>query len=370
MPNVYNINPAMFGGAGTGLSSPSPLGTQNAYTNSTLSGYGGYPSIPNKKPSMPSVKKITPKTAIKKKQSTSGYGGYTPRGNYTASELAKMWGIDIDKDGIASMLQDKTNEQYKQYLTEIGRARDEALMADSQTYDRYLDDMRGRRADQIQSGATSGVNAAQEIMAMLGAQQSSSQGQNQANQRIMDASQEQSTQIKADAIMAEQMANERRQMLAGLGVNMRGQDLSHAASMANVGLAQQRLAMEKQMQDRANLLEDQTRAMFGDQAFLGMSAGMNYTPEQLSILSGGRYGVTDPNAGAGAGWIDKNLLGYDPYNPTSFMGGGFLGDIAAWATGNSAEYNRAKALRDATNAQNKSNANLSRYIGSNKYNLQ
>lgn len=89
----------------------------------------------------------------------------------TAEQLAQMYGITWNIDDIFDILKEGVEGTYEKLDAESRLIEDRATDMLAQNYDMSMQGFRNMQPDAIQSGATAGTRAAQEVLGLLGAQQ-------------------------------------------------------------------------------------------------------------------------------------------------------------------------------------------------------
>lgn len=148
------------------------------------------------------------------------------------SDMANLWGITYQQDDILKIMKDATNAKYSQYTTDVKQNNELVTNQLSDQYQQYSNLVRSNRSNAASNGVSKGMAAAQEIMALLGAQQTGSEVMTEGARLTNELNNNWASQLAADEYNALQQSNATKSAMAGLAVNANANDVQLAAAQA------------------------------------------------------------------------------------------------------------------------------------------
>lgn len=158
-----------------------------------------------------------------------------------AQKLAQLYGgINFDEDAILRKFNAATRGQFDALRKEYGNVENQFYNQLSSTQDIALDTIRKNNAAAIATGASRGMQSANELSAMLGLQQESAMTATELAQQSQQLADKEAAALAENPMKALEMANAEKSKLAGLSANLYGQD-----TMFDIGAMSSAAEMEK-----------------------------------------------------------------------------------------------------------------------------
>ena len=238
----------------------------------------------------------------------------------------------IDEQAIADKFNAATAAQYAVQREQNRQAENQFYNQMYNTQQTAMDTIRKSNAAAVSTGASRGVQAANELSAILGLEQESVAGATELAQANRQTAQEETAAVLENVLKAYQQAVTERQQLVQQGIESASVDVQQDANQV------QREANELQKQQ----IQSQTQQTQSDIAGALVSAAENGTSKYLSALTGSGKDYANVPSAEGAASLDAALSGM-----SKDIGGSgenlFVKDDWAWENTGEGKYTSIKS---------------------------
>jgi hypothetical protein len=288
---------------------------------------------------------------------------YAPQqtGLRSGADLANTYGITYDENAIRSKFDDATKSQYaalnQQYDTTANKFYNQMYA----TQNTAMDTIRKQNAAAVANGASRGVQAANQLSAVLGLEQTNNQTATQlAADRNLLANQEQAAYAQ-NAVNAFTTSNQTKQALGNLGANLYASDTQFDVGQMNYYAALNQAAQALQgTQYTAD--KNLQGVQYGADKNL---AGVQYASDQN--LAGTKY-ASDQNLAGTTYAADQNLAGTKFNANANLQGSMYAANQNLAGVQYNADQNRAASQYGADQNYNASVYNADQNLAGTKYN--